>query len=74
MIDMSKGLAVPGSFGGSITDYDGFDKFPTKPDMKIFAIPTTSGTGSKVSDRVVVIDEQRNTKKRSAWNQFEAAD
>ncbi|MFC1495774.1 iron-containing alcohol dehydrogenase, partial [Thermodesulfobacteriota bacterium] len=62
VIDMSKGLAVLGTFGGSITDYDGFDKFPTKPDMKIFAIPTTSGTGSEVSDGVVVIDEERNTK------------
>jgi len=61
-IDMSKGLAILGSFGGSITDYDGFDKFPAKPDMKVFAIPTTSGTGSEVSDGVVVIDEQRNTK------------
>ena len=63
VIDMSKGLAVLGSFGGSVTDYDGFDKSPNKPDMKKFAIPTTSGTGSEVSDGVVVIDEQRNTKK-----------
>ena len=62
VIDMSKGLAVLGSFGGRITDYDGFDKFPGKPDMKIFAVPTTSGTGSEVSDGVVVIDEERNTK------------
>ncbi len=62
VIDMSKGLAVLGTFGGSIVDYDGFDKFPSKPDMKIFAIPTTAGTGSEVSDGVVVIDEQRNTK------------
>lgn len=62
VIDMSKGLAVLGTFGGTITDYDGFDKFPSRPDMKIFAIPTTAGTGSEVSDGVVVIDEQRNTK------------
>lgn len=62
VIDMAKGLAVLGSFGGTIIDYDGFNKFPSKPDMKIFAIPTTSGTGSEVSDGIVVIDEQRNTK------------
>ena len=61
-IDVSKGLTILSKFGGSITKYDGFDKFPSKPDMKIFAIPTTAGTGSEVSDGVVVIDEQRNTK------------
>lgn len=62
VIDVSKGLAVLGTFGGRITDYDGFNKFPSKPDMKIFAVPTTAGTGSEVSDGVVVIDEERNTK------------
>jgi alcohol dehydrogenase class IV len=62
VIDVSKGLAILGTFGGSITDYDGFNKFPSRPDMKIFAIPTTAGTGSEVSDGIVVIDEKRNTK------------
>ena len=62
VIDMSKGLAILGSFGGSITDYDGFNKFSRKPDMKIFAIPTTAGAGSEVSDGVIVLDEERNTK------------
>ena len=62
VIDVSKGLAILGTFGGRITDYDGFNKFPSRPDMKIFAVPTTSGTGSEVSDGVVVIDEERNTK------------
>ena len=57
---MSKG--VLGSFGGCITDNDGFDGSPTEPDMEAFAIPSTSGTGSEISDGVVVIDEQRNNK------------
>ena len=30
VIDLSKGSAVLGSFGGGITDYDGFDKSTTE--------------------------------------------
>lgn len=62
VIDVSKGLAVLGTFGGRVADYYGPDKIPSKPRMKIFAIPTTAGTGSEVSDGFVVIDEERNTK------------
>jgi alcohol dehydrogenase class IV len=57
---MSNG--VLGSLGESITDYDGFDKSLTQADMKTFAIPSTSGTGSEVSDGVGVIDEHRSSK------------
>lgn len=62
VIDVSKGLAVSGSVGGKFSDYYGLDKISSKPKMKIFAIPTTAGTGSEVSDGFVVIDEERNTK------------
>jgi alcohol dehydrogenase len=62
VIDMAKGLAVVASFGGKITDYAGFNKVPGVPAQKIVAIPTTSGTGSEISDGVVLIDEARDTK------------
>ncbi len=62
VLDVSKGLAVIGAFGGHIRDYAGFDKVPDVPYMKVIAIPTTSGTGSEVSDGTVLIDEERRTK------------
>lgn len=62
VLDVAKGLAVVASFGGNIRDYNGFDKVPAVPDQKIIAVPTTSGTGSEVSDGVVLIDEEKNTK------------
>lgn len=62
VIDVAKGLSLVGTFGGDIRDYDGFNKVPAKPKLKVIAIPTTSGTGSEVSDGVVIIDESRNTK------------
>jgi alcohol dehydrogenase len=62
VLDVSKGLAVIGSFGGHIRDYAGFDKVPGVPPIKVVTVPTTSGTGSEISDGVVLIDEERQTK------------
>ena len=62
VLDVSKGLSVIGSFGGNIRDYDGFDLIPGVPGIRVIAIPTTSGTGSEVSDGAVLIDESRDTK------------
>lgn len=62
VLDVSKGLSLIGSFGGNIRDYDGFDLVPGVPCIKVIAIPTTSGTGSEVSDGVVLTDESRDTK------------
>ncbi|MBN1631586.1 MAG: iron-containing alcohol dehydrogenase, partial [Thermoleophilia bacterium] len=62
VLDVSKGLAVIGSFGGHIRDYAGFDKVPGVPAIKVVTVPTTSGTGSEISDGVVLIDEERQTK------------
>ncbi len=62
VLDVSKGLAVIASFGGHIRDYAGVDKVPAVPSMKIVTVPTTSGTGSEISDGVVLIDEERHTK------------
>ena len=62
VLDVAKGLAVIGSFGGHIRDYAGFDKVPGVPPIKVVTVPTTSGTGSEISDGVVLIDEERHTK------------
>lgn len=62
VLDVAKGLSIIATFKGDIRDYAGFDKVPGKPAVKVIAIPTTSGTGSEVSDGVVIIDESRNTK------------
>lgn len=62
VLDVAKGLAVLASFGGKITDYAGFNKVPGVPAQKIVAIPTTSGTGSEISDGVVLIDEAKDSK------------
>ena len=62
VLDVAKGLAVMATFGGDIRDYAGFNKVPRVPDQKIITIPTTSGTGSEISDGVVLIDEERQTK------------
>lgn len=62
VIDVAKGLAVIAKFGGNIRDYAGSDKVPGPPDWKSIMIPTTSGTGSEISDGVVLIDESRQSK------------
>ncbi len=62
VIDVSKGLSVIAKFGGSIRDYAGFDKVPEHPDWKSIMIPTTSGTGSEISEGAVFIDESIQSK------------
>lgn len=62
VIDVAKGLAVVAQFGGHIRDYAGFHKIPEPLTRKIVAIPTTSGTGSEISDGSVWIDEVAQTK------------
>ncbi len=62
VIDVAKGLSVIATFGGSIRDYGGLGKVPKRPDWKIIAIPTTSGTGSEISNGAVFIDESIQSK------------
>ncbi len=62
VLDVSKALAIIASFGGNIKDYAGHEKVPGVPTTKVIAVPTTSGTGSEISDGIVLIDEEQNTK------------
>ena len=62
VIDVAKGLSIIAKFGGTIRDYAGYDKVPEHPDWKSIMIPTTSGTGSEISDGAVFIDESIQSK------------
>jgi len=62
VIDVAKGLSIIAKFGGSIRDYAGHDKVPDYPDWKSIMIPTTSGTGSEVSEGTIFIDESLQSK------------
>jgi alcohol dehydrogenase len=60
-LDVAKAVAVLGSYGGKITDYEGVGKLPG-PVVPILAIPTTAGTGSEVTAFSVITDHSRDYK------------
>jgi alcohol dehydrogenase class IV len=60
-MDMAKCVAVLLKHGGSLRDYYGENKIPG-PVAPVFAVPTTSGTGSEVTPVAVIADTERGTK------------
>lgn len=58
-IDTAKGLNIVGNLGGSILDYadKSFDVC-----RGLISVPTTSGTGSELSQGIIVTDEKRGAK------------
>ena len=60
--DVAKGLAIVAQFGGHIRDYAGINKVPAALERKLIAVPTTSGTGSEISDGSVFVDEAVQSK------------
>ncbi|MCO6060234.1 iron-containing alcohol dehydrogenase [Pseudomonas sp. MOB-449] len=56
-IDTAKGVAAMATNSGSILDYEGYDRLPNAP-LPIFAIPTTSGTGSECTASTVFTNKQ----------------
>jgi alcohol dehydrogenase len=60
-MDVAKAVAILATNGGRIHDYEGIEKFSTRPLPRI-AIPTTAGTGSEVSGSCVITDTERGLK------------
>ena len=61
VIDLGKAVSVILKYGGSVRDYLGQDKVPGET-LPIFAVPTTSGTGSEMSAGAVLSDVKSNSK------------
>lgn len=60
-IDVAKAAAILMTNGGSISDYEGIEKFSVPP-LPLVAVPTTAGTGSEVSGACVITDTGRDVK------------
>lgn len=60
-IDAAKGMSIMATNPGSITDYEGAERFPQQP-LPILAVPTTAGTGSEITFFAVITDVPRNYK------------
>jgi alcohol dehydrogenase class IV len=60
-IDTAKAAAIVATVGGSIRDYEWFDRVgqPTTP---LIAVPTTIGTGSEVTRGAVISDKEAHRK------------
>ncbi|SFR09685.1 iron-containing alcohol dehydrogenase [Desulfoscipio geothermicus] len=61
-MDVSKAVSVVAVNGGSILDYVGIGLVP-KPGVPFILIPTTSGTGSEVTQNAIFTDKQEQLKK-----------
>ncbi len=59
--DCGKAIALVGSNGGTIKDYEGVNK-STKPSVPIISINTTAGTASEMTVFCIITDVERHVK------------
>lgn len=59
--DCAKAIAIVETNGGSIKEYEGYNKM-TKASLPIIAINTTGGSGAEFTDAVIITDESRKVK------------
>jgi alcohol dehydrogenase len=59
--DCAKAIAAVVTNGGSITDYEGYNKV-TKPMLPVIAINTTGGSGAEMTNIAVITDDTRKVK------------
>ena len=57
----AKGMALLATNGGSLTDYEGSEKYKKAP-LPVICVPTTASAGSEVSATFIITDEARNYK------------
>lgn len=60
-MDVAKAVAILGTNGGDIRDYEGLEKV-LKDTIPLIAVPTTAGTGSEVTAFSVITDKLKNYK------------
>jgi len=62
VIDSAKGANIIAKYGGDLVkDYSGANVLP-EPLFPLIVVPTTSGTGSEVTNAAVIYDEETKTK------------
>lgn len=71
-IDVAKATAILATNPGPISQYEGANKIPTPP-LPIYAVPTTAGTGSEVSQSSILADGPLKKSIRSIWAAPKAA-
>ncbi|HEX3030556.1 MAG TPA: iron-containing alcohol dehydrogenase, partial [Clostridia bacterium] len=59
--DCAKGIGIVAANGGSITDYEGYNKVQ-KPSIPLIAINTTSGSAAELSNTAIITDNTKKTK------------